>query len=238
MTLYPKSELSPDVYLPRLDLIYDKTSDEAADVVTKIGMVVVRGVIDPVAAMEVRSSLSKILALHTPLRAARHIVKHAYGNTERIPSVLQIQPFGVPINRAWILPHTLRGAVNRMQEVHQDLIGQPSSQIVYDRDDCELSVIRLNHNFKAKKFNRHADSYAQGMAVILQTSPTRWLLSSVDYSKDRFADVEPYYVDANAGDIVVLAERNETDIETSLMHECVNLTNRDRYSLGMFSIVD
>lgn len=230
---------------PRADVVFDRLGEPTASKLTSVGVIVLHEFTEPPETNAVRTTARNWLVPHTPIRAGRQVLKKAGADQGRLPSPLRVKPFQMPIDRASLLPPVVGDVVKRIEGINAIFFGFEPVTNIYGSESYNPDTIRFNRSGGGKTFDEHADTFAFGLAYILQTSPTRWDLSPTHASGGPASTTEPFSVFTDAGDLVVLLEKNQPelyprenseipDITNSLTHRGTDLSGDTRFTLGAF----
>lgn len=224
----------------------DELVEEIGAIVDRSGVAVVIGQYSLEEAMRVRRQVRNLLIPTIPLRATRVLAEHTLGR-DRTPDSLQRRPIRIQReNTHRYFTRTVNRMLCEIDDLNDSLLNTAPLLSRFGRTTHRVSSVVLNRFAPNEEFERHQDLRSDtGLTYIIQTSPTLWHIHSLGPREG----MAPLDFHTCAGDLVILAASNDNGVPSanryagfsdfdpngSVIHSGENLTDKNRFTLALFS---
>lgn len=210
------------------------------------GVALISGFVSENTARDIRRQVRNLLIPGIPMRAVRYGAEKVLGRVAT-PPFLQRRPQTLARRHAGRF--FTEGVVSVLKDIdvfNHELLRQQHLKTRYGDTVHEISKMILNRFSPWEEFEAHQDSISEtGLSFIVQTSPTLWRVHPFGPRMG----MEPLEFQTDAGDLVVMTQSSAStpkvseryagftdfDPEGSVIHSGENLTNKNRFSLALFS---
>ncbi len=222
------------------------TANRIARVVLENGVCVVRQFATEQDTLAARNATRNLLTPTIPLRALRVGAERALGRANT-PDFLQRRPVQLAEPRWHLFGATTLQLLHRIQALNSEVFATEPIVEVYGNRVHRLNVAILNRFAPHEEFEPHQDSVTiAGLSYVFQTSPTLWRIHK---GGPPIAHA-PFSFTTDVGDLVVQTQRHGeldatmthrhtgfTDFaeDGSAVHSGANLTNKNRFTIQLFS---
>lgn len=233
----------------RSDLRFDSFDTEACRALMQDRLIVLSNFFSPPESESIRKTVRNILTLHAPVRIVRKVLNKVFPEQAYLPKILRRKPLSVDLNHQTLFLDEAKAAVEKVQKFNSSLYQHPTVAAVYGANPHDLTDALFVRTRIEDWFAEHQDSQGvRGFGYAMQTDRTLWRISP---GKTNLSTPD-FCFETFPGDLVVLRERaGELDAsdplvlgqgfdnfadDGSMVHTGLNLADRVRYTLNLFSV--